>query len=110
LSECGRSGGPSQGRCAPAAAGRRWRSLPRPVATVVGGRRSGRSNGTKRAIISSQLLMLTGIQLLVGFGVYGKAFFLPLILDVDILDDLEGAETVDRPDLGVRSEVHAVPT
>jgi ACS family tartrate transporter-like MFS transporter len=35
---------------------------------------------TKRAIISSQLLMLTGIQLLVGFGVYGKAFFLPLIL------------------------------
>ena len=35
---------------------------------------------TNRAIISSQLLMLTGIQLLVGFGVYAKAFFLPLIL------------------------------
>jgi ACS family tartrate transporter-like MFS transporter len=40
----------------------------------------GRHLPTMRAIISIQLLMLTGIQLLIGFGVYGKAFFLPLIL------------------------------
>jgi MFS transporter, ACS family, tartrate transporter len=40
----------------------------------------GRHLPTTKAIISSQLLMLTGIQLLIGFGVYGKAFFLPLIL------------------------------
>lgn len=40
----------------------------------------GRHLPTMRAIISTQLLMLTGVQLLTGFGVYGKAFFLPLIL------------------------------
>jgi ACS family tartrate transporter-like MFS transporter len=40
----------------------------------------GRHLPTVRAIISTQLLMLTGVQLLTGFGVYGKAFFLPLIL------------------------------
>jgi MFS transporter, ACS family, tartrate transporter len=40
----------------------------------------GRHLPTMRAIISSQLLMLTGISVLTGFGVYGKAFFLPLIL------------------------------
>ena len=40
----------------------------------------GRHLPTLRAIISTQLLMLTGVQLLTGFGVYGKAFFLPLIL------------------------------
>jgi MFS transporter, ACS family, tartrate transporter len=40
----------------------------------------GRDLLTMRAIISPQLAMLAGIQLLTGFGVYGKAFFLPLIL------------------------------
>jgi ACS family tartrate transporter-like MFS transporter len=40
----------------------------------------GRHLPTMRAIISTQLLMLTAVQLLTGFGVYGKAFFLPLIL------------------------------
>ena len=40
----------------------------------------GRHLPTMRAIISTQLLVLTGVQLLTGFGVYGKAFFLPLIL------------------------------
>ncbi len=35
---------------------------------------------TTRAIISPQLVMLTGVALLTGFGVYGKSFFLPLIL------------------------------
>ena len=40
----------------------------------------GRHLPTIRAIISSQLLVLTGISVLTGFGVYGKAFFLPLIL------------------------------
>jgi MFS transporter, ACS family, tartrate transporter len=35
---------------------------------------------TARAIISPQLAMLTGISLLTGFGVYGKGFFLPLML------------------------------
>jgi MFS transporter, ACS family, tartrate transporter len=40
----------------------------------------GRHLPTTRAIMSPQLAMLTGVQLLVGFGVYGKAFFLPLIL------------------------------
>jgi MFS transporter, ACS family, tartrate transporter len=40
----------------------------------------GRHLPTARAIISPQLLMLMAVQLLTGFGVYGKAFFLPLIL------------------------------
>jgi ACS family tartrate transporter-like MFS transporter len=40
----------------------------------------GRHLPMTRAIISPQLAMLTGIQLLVGFGVYGKAFYLPLML------------------------------
>jgi MFS transporter, ACS family, tartrate transporter len=40
----------------------------------------GRHLPTLRAIISPQLLMLMAVQLLTGFGVYGKAFFLPLIL------------------------------
>src|SRR5271155_889649 len=44
-SERDRSDGPPQGRCAPAIAGRLRRSLPRPVATVVGRARSGRRNG-----------------------------------------------------------------
>jgi MFS transporter, ACS family, tartrate transporter len=35
---------------------------------------------TARAIISPQLALLTLVYLLVGFGVYGKGFFLPLIL------------------------------
>jgi MFS transporter, ACS family, tartrate transporter len=35
---------------------------------------------TVRAILSPQLMMLTAVSLLIGFGVYGKAFFLPLIL------------------------------
>jgi MFS transporter, ACS family, tartrate transporter len=33
-----------------------------------------------RAIMSPQLLILIAVQLLTGFGVYGKGFFLPLIL------------------------------
>ena len=40
----------------------------------------GRHLPTMRAIISPQLVVLTAVQLLTGFGVYGKAFFLPLIL------------------------------
>ncbi|MBV8739196.1 MAG: MFS transporter [Alphaproteobacteria bacterium] len=40
----------------------------------------GRHLPTARAIISPQLVILTAIQLLTGFGVYGKGFFLPLIL------------------------------
>jgi MFS transporter, ACS family, tartrate transporter len=40
----------------------------------------GRHLRTTRAIVSPQLAMLTGISLLTGFGVYGKGFFLPLIL------------------------------
>lgn len=35
---------------------------------------------TLRAIVSPQLVLLTAVSLLVGFGVYGKAFFLPLML------------------------------
>jgi MFS transporter, ACS family, tartrate transporter len=33
-----------------------------------------------RAIISPQLVLLTLVSLLIGFGIYGKSFFLPLIL------------------------------
>jgi MFS transporter, ACS family, tartrate transporter len=40
----------------------------------------GRHLPTTRAIMSPQLTMLTGISLLTGFGVYGKGFFLPLML------------------------------
>jgi len=40
----------------------------------------GRHLRMTRAIISPQLAMLTIIHLMVGFGVYGKAFFLPLML------------------------------
>src|SRR5271168_1479819 len=40
----------------------------------------GRHLRTGRAIKSPQLLTLTGIALLTGFGVYGKGFFLPLML------------------------------
>jgi MFS transporter, ACS family, tartrate transporter len=40
----------------------------------------GRHLRTGRAIMSPQLLTLTGIALLTGFGVYGKGFFLPLML------------------------------
>ena len=43
---------------------------------------------TTRAIISPQLMMLTGISLLTGFGVYGKGFFLPLILKTFGFTDL----------------------
>jgi MFS transporter, ACS family, tartrate transporter len=43
---------------------------------------------TTRAIISPQLAMLTGISLLAGFGVYGKGFFLPLILKTFGFTDL----------------------
>jgi MFS transporter, ACS family, tartrate transporter len=43
---------------------------------------------TARAIISPQLMMLTGISLLTGFGVYGKGFFLPLILKTFGFTDL----------------------
>jgi MFS transporter, ACS family, tartrate transporter len=43
---------------------------------------------TTRAIISPQLTMLTGISLLTGFGVYGKGFFLPLILKTFGFTDL----------------------
>ena len=40
----------------------------------------GRHLPMARAIVSLQLVVLTAIQLLTGFGVYGKGFFLPLIL------------------------------
>jgi MFS transporter, ACS family, tartrate transporter len=40
----------------------------------------GRHLRTTRAIISPQLALLTVVSLLIGFGVYGKGFFLPLIL------------------------------
>jgi MFS transporter, ACS family, tartrate transporter len=40
----------------------------------------GRHLPVTRAIISPQLVLLTVTYLLVGFGVYGKGFFLPLIL------------------------------
>jgi ACS family tartrate transporter-like MFS transporter len=40
----------------------------------------GRHLRTGRAIKSPQLLTLTGIALLTGFGVYGKGFFLPVML------------------------------
>ncbi|HML09620.1 MAG TPA: MFS transporter [Stellaceae bacterium] len=33
-----------------------------------------------RAIVSPQLVLLTVVYLLIGFGVYGKGFFMPLIL------------------------------
>jgi ACS family tartrate transporter-like MFS transporter len=40
----------------------------------------GRHLPTTRAIISPQLALLILVNLLIGFGVYGKGFFLPLIL------------------------------
>jgi ACS family tartrate transporter-like MFS transporter len=40
----------------------------------------GRHLPTTRAIMSPQLVLLTLVSLLTGFGVYGKGFFLPLIL------------------------------
>jgi MFS transporter, ACS family, tartrate transporter len=40
----------------------------------------GRHLPMTRAIISPQLVLLTAVSLLTGFGVYGKGFFLPLIL------------------------------
>ncbi|MBV9829248.1 MAG: MFS transporter [Alphaproteobacteria bacterium] len=40
----------------------------------------GRHLKTLRAIMSPQLILLTAVYLLVGFGVYSKGFFLPLIL------------------------------
>jgi ACS family tartrate transporter-like MFS transporter len=40
----------------------------------------GRHLRTTRAIVSPQLVLLTLVYLLVGFGVYSKGFFLPLIL------------------------------
>ena len=40
----------------------------------------GRHLRTTRAIISPQLVLLTLVSLLTGFGVYGKGFFLPLML------------------------------
>jgi MFS transporter, ACS family, tartrate transporter len=40
----------------------------------------GRHLPMRRAIVSPQLALLTLIQLMIGFGVYGKGFFLPLIL------------------------------
>jgi MFS family permease len=48
----------------------------------------GRHLSTTWAIMSPQLLILIGIQLLIGFGVYGKAFFLPLILKTFGFSDL----------------------
>ena len=40
----------------------------------------GRHLRTTRAIMSAQLVLLTLVSLLTGFGVYGKGFFLPLML------------------------------
>jgi len=40
----------------------------------------GRHLRTTRAIMSPQLVLLTLVSLLIGFGVYGKGFFLPLML------------------------------
>jgi MFS transporter, ACS family, tartrate transporter len=40
----------------------------------------GRHLRTTRAIMSPQLVLLTVVSLLIGFGVYGKGFFLPLML------------------------------
>ena len=40
----------------------------------------GRHLRTTRAIMSPQLVLLTLVSLLTGFGVYGKGFFLPLML------------------------------
>jgi MFS transporter, ACS family, tartrate transporter len=41
----------------------------------------GRHLRTTRAIMSPQLVLLTLVSLLIGFGVYGKGFFLPLMLE-----------------------------
>ncbi len=41
---------------------------------------TGRHLRMTRAIISPQLVLLTVVSLLTGFGVYGKGFFLPLML------------------------------
>ena len=71
--------------CVARRAGRR-RMVDGSRARMASGKAAGRTRGGDRptfaddaAIISTQLLMLTGVQLLTGFGVYGKAFFLPLI-------------------------------
>jgi hypothetical protein len=54
------------GRCAPAIAGRLRRSLPRPAAAVIGGGRSGRSNGpfgrTKQLILVQPSCRRTAAQ------------------------------------------------
>jgi MFS transporter, ACS family, tartrate transporter len=43
---------------------------------------------TTRAIVSPQLVLLTLVNLMIGFGVYGKGFFLPLILKTFGLSNL----------------------
>jgi MFS transporter, ACS family, tartrate transporter len=48
----------------------------------------GRHLRTTRAIMSPQLALLTLVSLLTGFGVYGKGFFLPLILQTFGLSNL----------------------
>jgi len=48
----------------------------------------GRHLRTTRAIVSPQLVLLTLVNLLIGFGVYGKGFFLPLILKTFGLSNL----------------------
>jgi ACS family tartrate transporter-like MFS transporter len=44
---------------------------------------------TTRALASPQLVLLTVVYLLVGFGVYGKGFFMPLILKTLGFSNLE---------------------
>jgi ACS family tartrate transporter-like MFS transporter len=44
---------------------------------------------TTRALASPQLILLTIVYLLVGFGVYGKGFFMPLILKTLGFSNLE---------------------
>lgn len=44
---------------------------------------------TMRAIMSPQLLLLTLVTLLIGFGVYGKGFFMPLMLKTFGYTDLQ---------------------
>jgi MFS transporter, ACS family, tartrate transporter len=48
----------------------------------------GKHLKTIRAIASPQLVLLTIVYLLVGFGVYGKGFFMPLILKTLGFSDL----------------------
>jgi MFS transporter, ACS family, tartrate transporter len=54
---------------------------------------------TTSALASPQLVMLTVVYLLVGFGVYGKGFFMPLILKTLGFTDLEVGYWVSVPAL-----------